>query len=787
MEPYIIPLHSSSPPPLDDDGGDGEAGSEDEEFGDFGGFSVGVSCFADSTEPPSSLRQPSLITKPATHQPTCSFNQLVEQSQSVSTENSGSSRGQVDVEGQGRNAESSLHLTNGYAEGDHNSGAQSASVVGTCSPKEETGFADFTVFTEQAAHPWCCGFSHLGGTELWAGGVEGTNLGNQACDPGHEVIMDSEPRAHCTTVKHCEKRDAALVQPSQDQHQPQEAAAALVFPSEQSHLREEDAGKHGDSLRDRRHGLNSIQTLEVQEDEESEKEGERSVSTFPQTLSVYESASEDLASTCDDFSFEGASADLEPNVSSLGSPEDHTESDQTDIEDEELENYRPCDSLVNSSMANLSQSEAEKDFHHCDQTATQETSATSNQSQSATWSEDKLADTNESSFEHHSNQECVQTADVSVQSLGSLPPSDSFADFCSAPTQEDGEASWAEFQDQGAQEEGKTWTQLRVSSHQTDGDAEEEPDRVGQYGVLRRNSGQASLSCRVQQLLWASFPEVMVPAVEGEEETLSLGALLHTRHLPESEEGKMPELSGAQWAQRGVWWPHQDVHSAIGLQFQWGGSHTNRTLLRCLGVDTRNIVFIGMKKQPVAVPAFASTLGMLEPIKDSVPVVCSPDTAVTAQAPPEPQDIPDPSTDSVQEALPSNQLDWSRRGLSSSQDGCSALNLDYFGPEEESKSSNCRSHSNSPPPGVDPELYELTISKLETTTNSCHLEDTLNRLMSTAERTSTSVRKPQQDEELSAEAGRVIAGLPNLSFMKAKVLMFPSVLVPKECSSSYRV
>uniref|UniRef100_A0A4W6DSU4 Uncharacterized protein n=1 Tax=Lates calcarifer TaxID=8187 RepID=A0A4W6DSU4_LATCA len=126
-----------------------------------------------------------------------------------------------------------------------------------------------------------------------------------------------------------------------------------------------------------------------------------------------------------------------------------------------------------------------------------------------------------------------------------------------------------------------------------------------------------------------------------------------------------------------------------------------------------------------------------------------------------------------------------------------ALNLDYFGPEEESRSSillilsgcsfvtcficllytlTCK--------GVDRELYELTISKLETSTNSCHLEDTLNRLMSNAERTSTSVRKPQEDEELSAEAGRVIAGLPNLSFMMAKVLMFPSILVPKECSSS---
>lgn len=45
--------------------------------------------------------------------------------------------------------------------------------------------------------------------------------------------------------------------------------------------------------------------------------------------------------------------------------------------------------------------------------------------------------------------------------------------------------------------------------------------------------------------------------------------------------------------------------------------------------------------------------------------------------------------------------------------------------------------------GVDRELYELTISKLETGFNSSHMEDTLNRLMSTAEKTSTSVRSAQ--------------------------------------------
>ncbi|XP_070772755.1 aftiphilin-like [Enoplosus armatus] len=804
MEPDIMPLHSSSPPPLDDDG-DGEAGSEEDEFGDY---SVGVSCsppgFADSTVSPASLRYPSSTVKPATHQANCSFNHPAEQFQPTSTVNSGSGRGHIHVEGQDCNAESRVHLTNGYSERDHNSGTHIASAVGLCSPREETGFADFTVFTEQAAHPWCCGFTPLGSTEQWDGRVEGTNasssLDEQICDPGQEVIMDSEPRSHCaykakenvcTKVKHCEKRDAAFVQPSQDHHQPQKAAAALDFPPEEPHSGNEELGNPGE----RRHSFNSLQTTKVQEDGESEEDRgdrEKGISTVPQTFSVYESASEDLASFCDDLSFEGPSVDLEPNVSSLGSQEDQTDWDQTDDEEEELGNYRNSDSFVNNRMANLRQ--AEKGIHYCDQSATQETSATSSQSQSGTHTEYTFAVFKDCNFESHRDQGHVQTADAGVLSLGNLPPSDSFADFCSAPTQEDGEDSWAEFKDQRAQEEGQTWTQFReqVGCLQTDGSTEEEQDKAGQCGVSRRNSCQVSLSCRVQQLLLASFLEVEVPAVEGEEEVLSLSALFHAQHLPESEgeEEETPELCPRfEWIQQGVWWPHQDLHSAVGLQFQWGGSHTNRTLLRCLGMDTRNIVFIGMKKQPVAVPAFASSLGMLEPTKDSVPAVCSPGhTTVTAPAPPGPRDVPDPPTDSMQEVLPSSQQDWSSRGLSSSQDGCSALNLDYFGPEEESRSnssssSSSSSRSNSPPPGVDRELYELTISKLEPGANSSHMEDTLNRLMSTAEKTSTSVRKPQQDEELSAEAGRVISGLPNLSFMQAKVLMFPSILVPKECCS----
>ncbi|KAM3606762.1 uncharacterized protein V6R79_022870 [Siganus canaliculatus] len=602
MEPDVMPLHASSPPPLDDDG-DGEAGSEEDEFGDFS--FVGSCSPPGFVNSPPSLRQHSPPVKPATHQPSCSFNHHpVKQSQPTSAH----LNSQVDED---REAESGVRLTNGV----HSAGD-------VCSPKEETGFADFTVFTEQAAHPWCCGFTPMASTETWDGRAVGTrsskSCSGQAHDLKREVIMDSEP-----TSRHCEKREAT--------------------PVESASVRSGD-GRRCSSF-------NSLQTKEEQEGGESDEgreDQEQSASVVPQNLSVYESASEDLASLCDDLSWEGPSLDLEPNVSSLAS------GDQTDDEAEELGNF----SFVSHTVSN----EQSK--------STQETSATSD----------------------HSRGSCVDFRDCSaaeaeVQSLGNLPPSDSFADFCSAPTQADEEEPWAEFKEQRDQEEGGSWTRFRerVSSLKTDGsieEEEEEEEAARQNRVSRKNSCQASLSCRIQQLLLTSFPEVQIPAAESqteEMEVVGLGALLHGRHNERKEEEEEEEdgLEPCPTSQR--IWPHQDLHSALGLRFQWGGSHANRGLLRCLGVDSRNIVFMGVKKQPVAVPAFASSLGMLEPTKECVPAVCVPQhTAASAQAPPGPRDPPAPSTHPVQEVLPSSQADWSSRGLSSSQDGTSPRRAPHF-------------------------------------------------------------------------------------------------------------
>ncbi|XP_032409965.1 aftiphilin isoform X3 [Xiphophorus hellerii] len=659
MEPDVMPPPSYSPPPLDDDGDDG-VGSEEDEFGDF---SIGGVCsplgHADFTES-------------ATHQ---SDGHLVEQTQRTPSEETGS-----------RDPDSSLHYSNGQAGEDLQPGAQGSSV-------EDTGFADFAMFTEQAGHPWCCGF-----TEQWDGRVD-----KRECVSGQEVVMESEPRSQhacktnggiCVEGEHCEKRDAALVHPPQDHSQPQ-------------------GDKENVCLRSAEERQNVGKTLD---------------------LFVAEPSS-DRVSCHDNWSSE------EPNVSSLTSQCGQSDWDQTD---DEVEDCGYSDAVVSGAVENLGPSEL--NAPHCD--ATQETSATSCPEKRT-----YFADSN--ALRH---REPVETADTGAESLGNLPPSDSFADFCSAPTQDDEERpTWADFTDQSGLTEGRPSTQRSELVDE-------------QEGVTRMTN------C---QLLQSSFPKVCVPAVEGEEDLPNLGALLHIQQPPETEE-EIPELSRSLRIQRLMFSLSEDMHCSLGLQFKWGGSHSNTSLLRCLGVDTRNIVFIGTKKQAVTVPAYASSLGMLDPTKDPSPAVCSPGhTAVSAPSgPPETQK---PSTRSAQE-LPSNQPDWSCRGLSSSQEVCSSFNLDYFGSEDESRSSSS-SRASSPPPGVDRELYELIVSKLEADNKTSQIEDTLNRLMSAAESTSIPARKPSAQEELSGEAGRMISELPDLSFMQAKVLMFPVFLTPEAHSS----
>lgn len=351
--------------------------------------------------------------------------------------------------------------------------------------------------------------------------------------------------------------------------------------------------------------------------------------------------------------------------------------------------------------------------------------------------------------------------------------SDDFADFSSAgpsqaidwnafeDEQKDG-CSWAAFGDQQATESHhrkEVW-----QSHRTD----ENIDALGTpkmhsiplatskgtvaSGHLQDSatSVQTALLNRLERIFEACFPSVFVP--DAEEEVTSLKHLLETN----TSQLKTREALAENGELLDVWTELQDIHDAHGLRYQWGGSHSNKKLLCSLGIDTRNILFTGNKKQPVIVPMYAAGLGMLEPTKEPLkPLSAAEKIASIGQTTIMTPEMNTCTSDPFQESLPPVQFDWSSSGLTNPLDG------------------------------VDPELYELTTAKLETSTSSLKVTDAFAKLMSTVEKTSTSTRKPKREEHLSEEAVKVIASLPDLTFMHAKVLMFPATLTPSTSSQEH--
>ncbi|XP_052590700.1 aftiphilin isoform X1 [Peromyscus californicus insignis] len=385
-----------------------------------------------------------------------------------------------------------------------------------------------------------------------------------------------------------------------------------------------------------------------------------------------------------------------------------------------------------------------------------------------------------------------------TQDSGSVfQDSDDFADFSSAgPSQA---VDWNAFEDE--QKDGCTWAafgdqQATEShhrkevwqSHRTD----ENVDTLGTpkmhsvsfatskgtvaSGHLQDSatSVQTALLNRLERIFEACFPSVFVP--DADEEVTSLKHLLETNN----SQIKTREALAGSGELLDVWTELQDIHDAHGLRYQWGGSHSNKKLLCSLGIDIRNILFTGNKKQPVIVPMYAAGLGMLEPTKEPLkPLSAAEKIASIGQTTIMTPEMNTCISDPFQESLPPVQFDWSSSGLTNPLDasgGSTLLNLDFFGPVDDSSSSS------STLPGVDPELYELTTAKLETSTSSLKVTDAFAKLMSTVEKTSTSTRKPKREEHLSEEAVKVIASLPDLTFMHAKVLMFPATLTPSTSS-----
>ncbi|KAG7492838.1 hypothetical protein MATL_G00019000 [Megalops atlanticus] len=812
MEPDVIRLYSSSPPPLDDG-----AEEDDDDFGDFGGFS-GVPSSVSFTEfdTPSAFGQSQTATaadtSPPNHFDSSSSAGLAELSRGLwagaeelkklvdqtrpapylnsSAPEAGSGRTEVEAyDCNGGFAVAGEVLTNGFAafdtqdapscpETDHPKNKGTASPTPDLSPEDE--FDDFFAFSgtdasrDDGQSAGAREHRERSGEEVWpaagGGGSEGVGAEENGVGDSHSVGPD--PSDYPTAESLANGHSDSLVDEDSEQRD--------VKP--QGAHRESAAEDHAEGPA----AQNGTEQAEEEEEQEEEEESgmseggasplgpedrgegtEGGESVAPSGAGV--SVSESFASFCQAVSPDGEE-DFGDFSTSGFIPPVCPEEDLTE-ETEDFGDFGDASSSGGQGFADFERTEPERPSGSTD---------------SAKESGD------EGDFgDFSAPQDGSEGKDG--QGFVEFPGSDSFADFSSAPVRgadADAGAGWSAFGDQEQEQGGDdSWAAFGQEQSTTQSESEERPQDSAAVAVppsgspqtCRRDSLSAALASRLERLFRASFPEA--PAPEAQEEVLSLKALLEPPEKEEQREEPKEEQSVAPHGDlRAVWRQLQEIHDALGLRYQWGGSHSNKALLCSLGIDTRNILFTGQKKQPVIVPMYAASLGMLEPTKEPVkPISAAEKIASIAQAPPVSPEMSACSPDPSQEVLPPVQFDWSSSGLTNPLDasgGSSLLNLDFFGPVEDSSSSSATTI-----PGVDPELYELTTAKLDTSNTGSRIADAFARLMSTVEKTSTSTRKPKKEEHLSEEAAKVIAGLPDLSFMQAKVLMFPATLTPLGCSA----
>ncbi|XP_076442930.1 uncharacterized protein LOC143281578 isoform X2 [Babylonia areolata] len=211
-----------------------------------------------------------------------------------------------------------------------------------------------------------------------------------------------------------------------------------------------------------------------------------------------------------------------------------------------------------------------------------------------------------------------------------------------------------------------------------------------------------------------------------------------------------------------LWGQLQDVDGSPAVVYQWGKSNTNSHLFHTLHIDTQNML-IGHKKR--SVPIFATGLSLLEPIRGGrkereAGGSSQPDqSAVSSVLSPSLVESSSQETERRTQEIPAVDFDWSTSGLTNPLTSHS-LDLDFLVGQD--------SQASDKPSVFQSELLDAPRSSVK---SSQPLEDILKSVKP------TSVRSRRDDaaasSQMSAEALRVLASLPDLTFMQSKVLMFP--------------
>lgn len=212
-----------------------------------------------------------------------------------------------------------------------------------------------------------------------------------------------------------------------------------------------------------------------------------------------------------------------------------------------------------------------------------------------------------------------------------------------------------------------------------------------------------------------------------------------------------------------LWEELQDLDRAPSLKFSWNGSLSCQHLLQSLSIDSRNIL-----RNP-SVPLFASHLGLLEPQRGGG---ASPSHSAAA-AEDEPTASASPSTEAGTESIiPPAQFDWTSSGLVNPLEQPAAstlLDLEFL---SSLASSTTTPVGRSPPTSsLEKEFLELGNGSATMAAPMPSAPSKLQELLRNNVSTLSSTRR--RPSMLSSEAQSILDRLPDLSFMQARVLMFP--------------
>lgn len=313
--------------------------------------------------------------------------------------------------------------------------------------------------------------------------------------------------------------------------------------------------------------------------------------------------------------------------------------------------------------------------------------------------------------------------------------SDDFADFTQAVPDENDFAdfestSWSQSHDDFADFEHASFVKANTSN--------EEICERENFGDDCSNHISDTTQNKIAHLIYNTFTTIQKEEKSDTDElSLSINEINHTSML----------LKGRS---RRLWDRLQDLDTTPAMLFRWGSSQCFQNMLHALNIDSYSIL-----RNP-SVPIYASSLGLLEPTKGP------------AQSPK--QRIAEKKHISSQESVPPAKFDWSDSGLINPLDTTQVHNLfdlDFFTTQDNSSSSTDASNSRLEDELLGPSTVHSQNGDKTSPLIKQILASTKSTICPSAQK--QCVRPP----DLSDEVIRVLDKLPDLSFMQAKVLMFP--------------